>query len=384
MNKFLSGVKKIFLKEPVTIISFLLAFLTVFIIPIDKEYINYIGYETLALLFTLMAITAGLRALGLFEKVGFSLLKRLSEIRLLSLVCVLLCFVSSMFVTNDVALITFVPFAIEVLNMADKKKYMIMVITLMTIAANLGSMITPIGNPHNLYLYDLTEMHIGEFFMLMLPYTLFSLIALIIGVFIFVRKDTNSKKVSISDDKTRDFKLGYKGIIYIGLFVLAVLGVLQVCPVWLVLLITFIVVFIMDRKTILRVDYGLLLTFVFLFIFIGNIKRMDVVVTTLDKVVDGHEFILSVLLSQVLSDVPVALLLSAMSDTYNGLKGIIIGTNVGAVGTLIASMASLISFKLYSNTDKSTKGKYLLQFTIVNFVFLGLLIAFHFCLVRIL
>jgi Na+/H+ antiporter NhaD/arsenite permease-like protein len=150
-------------------------------------------------------------------------------------------------------------------------------------------------------------MHIGEFFMLMLPYTIFSLIALIIGVFIFVRKDTNSKKVSISDDKTKNFKLGYKGIIYIGLFVLAVLGVLQVCPVWLVLLITFIVVFIMDRKTILRVDYGLLLTFVFLFIFIGNIKRMDVVVTTLDKVVDGHEFILSALLSQILSDVPVAL-----------------------------------------------------------------------------
>ncbi len=380
MNNFLNGVKKIFLKEPVTIISFLLAFLTVFIIPIDKEYINYIGYETLALLFTLMAITAGLRALGLFEKVGFSLLKRLSEIRLLSLVCVLLCFVSSMFVTNDVALITFVPFAIEVLNMADKKKYMIMVITLMTIAANLGSIITPIGNPHNLYLYELTEMHIGEFFMLMLPYTIFSLIALIIGVFIFVRKDTNSKKVSISDDKTKNFKLGYKGIIYIGLFVLAVLGVLQVCPVWLVLLITFVVVFIMDRKTILRVDYGLLLTFIFLFIFIGNIKRMDVVVTTLDKVVDGHEFILSVLLSQILSDVPVALLLSAMSDTYNGLKEIIIGTNVGAVGTLIASMASLISFKLYSNTDKSTKGKYLLQFTIVNYVFLGLLIAFHYIL----
>ena len=380
MNNFLNGIKKIFLKEPVTIISFLLAFLTVFIIPVDKEYINYIGYETLALLFTLMAITAGLRALGLFEKVGFSLLKRLSEIRLLSLVCVLLCFVSSMFVTNDVALITFVPFAIEVLNMADKKKYMIMVITLMTIAANLGSMITPIGNPHNLYLYELTEMHIGEFFMLMLPYTVFSLIALIIGVFIFVRKDTNSKKVSISDDKTKNFKLGYKGIIYIGLFVLAVLGVLQVCPVWLVLLITFIVVFIMDRKTILRVDYGLLLTFIFLFIFIGNIKRMDVVVTTLDKVVDGHEFILSVLLSQILSDVPVALLLSAMSDTYNGLKEIIIGTNVGAVGTLIASMASLISFKLYSNTDKSTKGKYLLQFTIVNYVFLGLLIVFHYIL----
>lgn len=380
MNNFLNGIKKIFLKEPVTIISFLLAFLTVFIVPIDKEYINYIGYETLALLFTLMAITAGLRALGLFEKVGFSLLKRLSEIRLLSLVCVLLCFVSSMFVTNDVALITFVPFAIEVLDMADKKKYMIMVITLMTIAANLGSIITPIGNPHNLYLYELTEMHIGEFFMLMLPYTVFSLIALIIGVFIFVRKDTNSKKVSISDDKTKNFKLGYKGIIYIGLFVLAVLGVLQVCPVWLVLLITFIVVFIMDRKTILRVDYGLLLTFIFLFIFIGNIKRMDVVVTTLDKVVDGHEFILSVLLSQILSDVPVALLLSAMSDTYNGLKEIIIGTNVGAIGTLIASMASLISFKLYSNTDKSTKGKYLLQFTIVNYVFLGLLIAFHYIL----
>jgi len=380
VNNFLNGIKKIFLKEPVTIISFLLAFLTVFIIPVDKEYINYIGYETLALLFTLMAITAGLRALGLFEKVGFSLLKRLSEIRLLSLVCVLLCFVSSMFVTNDVALITFVPFAIEVLDMADKKKYMIMVITLMTIAANLGSMITPIGNPHNLYLYELTEMHIGEFFMLMLPYTVFSLIALIIGVFIFVRKDTNSKKVSISDDKTKNFKLGYKGIIYIGLFVLAVLGVLQVCPVWLVLLITFIVVFIMDRKTILRVDYGLLLTFIFLFIFIGNIKRMDVVVTTLDKVVDGHEFILSVLLSQILSDVPVALLLSAMSDTYNGLKEIIIGTNVGAVGTLIASMASLISFKLYSNTDKSTKGKYLLQFTIVNYVFLGLLIVFHYIL----
>ena len=380
MNKFLSGVKKIFLKEPVTIISFLLAFLTVFIIPIDKEYINYIGYETLALLFTLMAITAGLRAIGLFEKVGFSMLKKLNEVRLLGLVCVLLCFISSMFVTNDVALITFVPFAIEVFNMADKKRYLIMVITLMTIAANLGSMITPIGNPHNLYLYELTGMPIGEFFILMLPYTVFSLAILVAGIYVFVKKDKSGKGIKVSDDNNKEFKLGIKGIIYLGLFALAVLGVLNIVPVWLVLLITIIIILIMDIKTLLKVDYGLLLTFVFLFIFIGNIKRVDVVVTTLDKIVDGHEFILSALLSQILSDVPVALLLSAMSDTYEGLKGIIIGTNIGAVGTLIASMASLISFKLYSNTENSSKGKYIFQFTLVNYVYLGLLIAFHYLL----
>ncbi len=269
MNKLLGGIKNIFLKEPVAVISFLLALITVFIIPVDKGYLEYISFETIGLLATLMIIMAGLSGIGFFASVASALLGKIKNIRVLGLVCVMLCFFFSMVITNDVALITFVPFTIEVFTMADKKKYLIPVITLQTIAANLGSILTPIGNPHNLYLYELSGMNIGSFLALMLPHTVFAFVILLVSIWIVIKKEKVKTSINLNNNKGFQKKSIGKLMVYLGLFVLGILVVLHVCPVYLALIITVITALVIDKKAVLKVDYGLLLTFVFLFIFIG-------------------------------------------------------------------------------------------------------------------
>jgi Na+/H+ antiporter NhaD/arsenite permease-like protein len=259
--------------------------------------------------------------------------------------------------------------------MADKKKYLILVISLQTVAANLGSMLTPIGNPHNLFLYEYSKMSIQSFLALVTPYWIASIVLVVIMILIFVKKDKVDVDIELKEGEKYDSKNRAKLILYLILFTMAILVVLEVCPLLVALIITVIAALIADRKSILKVDYGLLLTFVFLFIFIGNIKRMDVVITTLDRILEGREFIVSVIASQVICDVPAAILLSAMTSN---IDAIIMGTNIGAVGTLIASMASLISFKLYTNVEGGSKRKYLLWFSVVNFSVLIILCIFHY------
>jgi Na+/H+ antiporter NhaD/arsenite permease-like protein len=360
-------------KEAVLFISLLLALVSMAFVPLDDKYISYIDFHTLIILFSLMIVMAGLRSLGIFSMIGCWMLGKAHNARSLAIVLVLLCFGFSMFITNDVALVAFVPFTIDVLIMAGLENYLIRVIVLQTIASNLGSMLTPIGNPQNLYLYSLSGMSIGKFISLMLPYTLFSFFGLMAACFILIGREAVSVKVqevrTISDTSKK------KAIVYLLLFLLALTSVTHIISVYIVGAVTLIVIFLMDRRMLSKPDYALLFTFIFLFIFIGNMKRIPEISLRLEDVVHGHELITSVFASQFISNVPAAILLSGFT---NNISTLVVGTNLGGLGTIIASMASLISFKYYSATSGKRSITYLGVFTLLNIVFLTMLLLLYY------
>lgn len=361
-------IKEFIKKETVLCVALVLALLSCFANPPSAEYISFIDFRTLGLLLALMAVMKGFQESGLFSYLAATLLKRTKNTRQTSAVLIFLCFFSSMIITNDVALITFVPFAIEVLSKAGKEKQMPLTVVLQTIAANLGSMLTPIGNPQNLYLYSLSGMSLGDMIMLMLPYTLISFMLLFICLWQF-------KPDRLSSDITADAP-GKKSLaVYLALLVLCLLTVAQVVHYLVMLVVVVITIMIFDRLILKKVDYSLLLTFVGFFIFVGNIGSIDFINNALQSMINGNEVAVSVVSSQIISNVPAAILLSGFTDKLDLL---IIGTNIGGLGTLIASMASLISYKFVVAYDNSIKGKYFAMFTVFNMVFLAVILLGHF------
>ena len=317
-----------------------------------------------------MIIMAGWQKNGMFDAVGLWLLARTKNTVQLVGVLVFLCFFFSMIITNDVALLTFVPFAVVMLQRCNQERLMVLVLVLQTIAANLGSMLTPIGNPQNLYLYNLSGMGVGEFIKVMLPYTAIS--GLLLAIVIFVLGARKQPLEGIRKDNTSSMDAGSrkKNQVYLILFILSLLVVVRVIPYYWVLMLVLIVVFFMDRSVLYGVDYCLLLTFVSFFIFTGNMGNLPAVRDTLQNLVAGRELGIGILASQVVSNVPAALLLSGFTSDY---KQLLLGVNIGGLGTLIASMASLISYKIYAHNYNRTKGIYLLWFTVANLLFLGIL-----------
>ena len=354
-------IKEFIKKEIVLIISFVLAVISAFFVTPNKEYFEYIDFRTLGLLFCLMIVMAGFNKLGIFKFIAEKMLSKVKSISGLALILGLLCFFSSMIITNDVALITFVPFTITALKLSGKMNKLIWVVTIETIAANLGSMLTPIGNPQNLYLFSAFNMSISDFISTILPYALLSLILVIFSCLITEKGTFEAEK---SEAKTNFSKIHI--IIYTALFLLSLLTVFRVIPYIVTLLITILVILIFDRKVITKVDYSLLFTFVFLFIFIGNLGEIKPISDFLKSIVSGNEVIVGILSSQVFSNVPAAILLSKFTENA---KDLLIGVNLGGLGTLIASMASLISFKFIAK-EKVNMGKYILTFSFVNIVFL--------------
>lgn len=359
--------------ETVVFISMILALISCFVITPDKEYISYIDFRSLSILLSLMFVMSGLRTLGVFEKIGIFLLEKTSTIKSLSYVLVFLCFIFSMFITNDVALITFVPFTIELLVMAGLEQYMIRIIVLQTIAANLGSMLTPIGNPQNLYLYSLTSLTLTDFIKLMLPYTLVS--ALLLAFFTFVSTGTEATEVRIRKQIHFGAKEKRMITLYCILFIISLTAVARILPFYIVLVVVFLSVLIFDWTNIKKPDYNLLLTFVFLFIFIGNLGRIESIHLWLSKVVTGRETITAILASQITSNVPAAILLSGFT---NDVKSLIVGTNLGGLGTLIASMASLISYKFFGKSQSEKRLSYIGVFTLYNLLFLAVLLIIYY------
>lgn len=351
-------------KETVLAIAFVLAVLSCFLVKPDAAYIGYIDFHTLALLFCLMAVMSGLQEVGLFIYIGGKLLNKVHT--KCSLVCILvfLCFFSSMFVTNDVALITFVPLAILILQLSKQEHLLCTTVILQTIAANLGSMMTPIGNPQNLYLYTKSGLSTGSFLLLMLPYTILSGVMLAISIWFLYRKEGSYERVSIKKTTLNTRQLIY----YSVLFILCLFSVAKILPVWILFLIVIIALLIGNRKLFTRIDYGLLLTFAAFFVFIGNMGRYPAFRDFLTSVISGQEQLTAILSSQIISNVPAALLLSGFTDNWEAL---ILGTNIGGLGTLIASMASLISYKQIVASYPEQKKKYLWQFTLWNVAFLA-------------
>lgn len=357
----MQNVKKFLKSEIVLVLSFILAVASCFIVVPNKGYIDYIDFKTLVLLFSLMAATAGLNSLGVFNFLAEKLLKFVKRFSSLSVVLCLLCFFSSMLITNDVALITFVPFTLIMLNLIGKKDKAIILITLETVAANLGSMATPIGNPQNLYLFSKYEMSMGDFFSAILPYALLSLVLLVVSALF-----TGKEKITLESKKT-EFDFNIKIVVYSVLFVVALLSVFRVIHFLILLGITIVCLVIFDRKIFAKIDYSLLLTFVFLFVFIGNLGNIPAVSDFLKSIVSGREIAVGVISSQVFSNVPAAILLSNFTEN---VKDLLIGVNLGGLGTLIASMASLISFKLVAKEGINVK-KYIIVFSLVNIAFLA-------------
>ena len=370
-------------KETVLTVAIVLAVISAVPVTPDKAYAGYIDFRTLSILFCLMAVMAGLQKLGVFRKVAGMLLRHTHNTVQLVEVLVLLCFFFSMVITNDVSLITFVPFTFIVLRMSGEdamKKLAVPVIILQTIAANLGSMLTPIGNPQNLYLYGKAQMSAGAFILLMLPYSLVSLLLLVLCAAVTAKRSKISVQgvttVSLGDNvesETAERK-GYLLPMYLLLFLLCLFTVARVIPYPVTLVIVAAAVLILDRSTITKVDYSLLLTFVGFFVFIGNMGRMPAFRDFLQGIIGGREVMTSVIASQVISNVPAALLLSGFTEDVQAL---IVGTNLGGLGTLIASMASLISYKQVAGEIPEEKKRYFGWFTVANIVFLAILLVLN-------
>ncbi len=361
-NRILDFIKK----ETILTIALLLAVVSMFIIPPSAAYADYIDWNTILLLFNLMAFVAGFQKLGVFSLIGSALLKKIHTSRQLALILIFLPFFFSMLITNDVALITFVPFALIVLRLSGKEQILLPVVVLQTLAANLGSMLMPMGNPQNLYLYTLSGMSLAAFIKLMLP--LFLLAAVILLLAVFFIKNTPVEIVTASSDKA---KLAVPSLFSYGiLLILCLLCVLKYFPpIWLTGIICLYLV-IRDRGIFPKIDYSLLATFIGFFIFIGNISQIESFRAALQGIIASHEIPVAILSSQIISNVPAALLLSGFTNRYADL---IIGANLGGLGTLIASMASLISYKQIAREYPDKRLPYLGLFTAANLIMLGIL-----------
>ena len=371
---FMKQIIAYFKKETVLCCAWVLAIVSMFLVTPDKGYAEYIDFRSLGILWSLMVIMQGLKENGVFEQTGLWLLHKTKRVWQLCAVLIFLCFFSSMFITNDVALITFVPFAIMLLKSCKRSELTIPVVVLQTVAANLGSMSTPIGNPQNLYLYGISNLSLVSFMNNLLPYTGVSFILLTAAILFLPGK---SEIVAITEDGRKTSVYVHSGIpsgvqdgIYGILFVIALFTVAKIIPLSILMGAVLISVCLMDKGIIKKADYGLLLTFIGFFIFTGNLGRIPAFTTTLASLVAGREVLTGVVASQCISNVPAALLLSGFTGDY---KELLVGVNLGGLGTLIASMASLISYKLYVTEYTETKGKYFIFFTLANVFFLIIL-----------
>lgn len=358
--------------DPVLLAAWGLALVSAFLVPPDREWLGYVDFHTLGLLFCLMLVMAGLQDIGFFQRLGEGILGRTRTARQLELVLVLLCFFTAMLITNDVALITFVPFAGAVLGMAGLTDRIVPVVVFQTVAANLGSMATPVGNPQNLYLYSHYGVPLGEFFGAVLPFAGLSLV-LLTGA-LLMRRSAPLPEIPSTAGQLPPAR--GQLLCYLGLFLLSLAAVAKLIPVLLLVPMVMAAILLIDHRLFARVDYGLLLTFAGFFIFIGNVGRIPAFRELFASLLAGREVYAAALVSQVISNVPAALLLSGFTDNARAL---LIGTNLGGLGTLIASMASLISYKYIALSFPEKKGKYLGFFTAVNLLFLAVLLVFcHF------
>lgn len=372
----MSNIKDFIKKEFVLFVSAILMIVSCFFVPISSKYVSYIDFRVLAILFCLMLTVAGFRSIGLFEKLSAKLFSITHTLRISALAFIVLVFFSSMIITNDVALILFVPFTIFTLKKHLNSRQFIFLIVFETIAANLGSMLTPIGNPQNLFIYTFYRMDIGVFFKTMFPYSLMSLILLILCCFFFPNTpivSNTSTGIDAEDYESDNLLLKYT--IYTFLFFLILSTVARFTPFGITLLACIIIVAITDYKLFLKVDYALLLTFMALFVFVGNMGEISTIKNSIKSVLIGRELLVSLGLSQLISNVPATLLLSKFTTNA---KLLLIGVNLGGLGTMIASMASLISYKFYASEKGSKIFSYFLWFTMFNIAFLALLLITSF------
>jgi len=362
----LSRIKEFFKKETVLAVSAIAAVATMFLVPPDSSYIAYIDFKVLCLLFCLMAVVEGFRYCGIFNWLCGKLLKLGKNGHVLGVILVLLPFFSAMIVTNDVALLTFVPFTVMLLDQIEHHEAIIPMLVLQTVAANLGSMATPVGNPQNLFLYGYYNLSIAEFFSAVLLLTLISLICLSAAAVFVLPKQLPQ----IDREKT---KLHHrrKLALFIALFVLCLLTVFRVVHYGVMTIIVIAAFAVFEPQILKKPDIALLITFICFFIVSGNLGRMDAVHYFLGSLLGRSTLLTSAAASQFISNVPAAVLLSGFTDQWRPLLQ---GVNIGGLGTAIASLASLITLKLYLRTPNANAKKFLNVFLLVNAAGLAILL----------
>ncbi len=367
MPAFLGFLKKIagFLKHNiVAVIAFAAAVVTSIIIPPDAAYLDYFDFKTLTCLFCVLAVVCALKNISFFYSLAQSIVQRFKNLRTCVLVLVYITFIGSMLIANDMALLTFLPLGYFILSSTDKKNYMAFTFIMQNIAANLGGMLTPFGNPQNLYLYTKFNIPTFEFIKIMaIPFAL-SVVLITVCCIIFVKPE----KLEIDNEQIK-LPAG-RTVLYLCLFALAIAIVFRGIPYWIGLIIIPAVLLFADREALKQVDYALLLTFVFFFVFAGNMARIDIVRDILSFFMEKSTLFFSVISCQFISNVPSAILLSQFTQNYQEL---LIGVNIGGAGTLIASLASLITFKEYCNHNPNRTGYYIKRFAAFNFGFLSIL-----------
>lgn len=353
-------------RNTVFCVAAMAALITCFFVPPDGEYLGYFDWRTLACLFITLAVVCALGNVKFFTILARKLVMVAGNLRGLFLMLVVITFIGSMIIANDMALITFLPLGYFALSVGKKEKYMAYLFILQNISANLGGMLTPFGNPQNLYLYSYFEIPTDEFVSIMLPPFLLAISMLAVACFL-----VKPEKLHIDEEFPEKFHTK-RTLLYFALFFLSVLIVLRLMPFWIGLLVIPAVLFYMDKDAILEVDYALLGTFFFFFIFSGNLARIDAVNEFFSGLLAKDALIVSTLSCQFISNVPSAILLSQFTEDYRSL---LLGVNIGGTGTLIASLASLITFSEFRILYPGESKKYLLMFTVINVFFLVVMTA---------
>lgn len=354
-------------KNAVMCIAFVAAIATSIIIPIDKEYVGYFDYKTLTCLFCVLAVVCALKNINFFYILARKVVQMFKTARISVLVLVYITFIGSMLIANDMALLTFLPLGYFVLTTTGKTNYMAFTFIMQNIAANLGGMLTPFGNPQNLYLYSKYEIPNKEFVAIMAPPFVLSVVLITICCIVFVK----SEPLCLPDEKVK--LPPAKAVLYMLLFSLSIAIVFRGIPYWIGLVVIPVALLIVDRKALRMVDYGLLFTFVFFFIFAGNMARIEAVRELFSHLLNKSTLLVSIASCQVISNVPSAILLSQFTENYPDL---LVGVNIGGVGTLISSLASLITFREYVKHNPGKTGYYIGLFSAFNFSFLIILTGF--------
>lgn len=362
-----NGLTRFIKKNVVMVVALIAALITCFIVPPDQKYFAYFDLKTLTCLFCVLAVVCALKNIQFFYILAKKIVRLCKNARFSILVLVYITFIGSMLIANDMALLTFLPLGLFVLTTTGKNKYMAFTFIMQNIAANLGGMLTPFGNPQNLYLYTKFQIPNFEFIKIMAPPFVIAVALITLCCLIFVKPEP----LEMRNEPVRLPVL--RTIIYLLLFAFSIVIVFNVIPYQfgLIIIPTFLV--FMDRKALKMVDYPLLLTFVFFFVFSGNMARIEPVKELFSFLLSKSTFLFSVVSCQVISNVPSAILLSQFTTNY---KDLLLGVNIGGVGTLIASLASLITFREYTKQNKGKTGYYIALFTAFNFAFLIILAVF--------
>ena len=351
-------------KNIVMVVALVAALVTVFLVPPDRAYLDYFDFKTLTCLFCVLAVVCALKNVQFFYVLAKKIVQLFRNARVAILALVYITFIGSMLIANDMALLTFLPLGYLVLSTTDKKQYIAFTYIMQNIAANLGGMLTPFGNPQNLYLYSYFNIPTGEFISIMALPFLIAVALITLCCLIFVKPDP----LTVADEPIR---LPWKRTaLYLALFALSIAIVFRGIPYWIGLMIIPAVLIFADRKALKAVDYPLLLTFVFFFVFAGNMSRLEPVKDLFSRLLEKSTLIFSVASCQVISNVPSAILLSQFTDNYREL---LLGVNIGGVGTLISSLASLITYREYTKRNPGKSLHYVLLFSAFNFAFLILL-----------